>query len=313
MEITNPLTRRNWTKEEDKLLTDAYQQHQTRSSRMAALRKVSALDRTESSIETRAFHLGPNRNGNKKQSVPVRGSEAQATKLGFAAYRPWTQEEDSLLTTVRRQYTDWVHRESEFNEKSVISRTRRAMIKRVLFLDLKSGAPKACTVDEDEFLQTAMKQSNDWGIVLEKFHDKFGSARSLFAMKRRLLRVGDVVVNERVVWAEEEIDFLRTRSPSTSYQVSAQEFAKKFQNGRSIPSIVHKMQRLLEQDGTRENRVPMYSEEEAALLRNLKPADSENDDWLARYHRKFGPSRSRKALVEKWRRETAQQDLPNVS
>ncbi|KAH7176722.1 hypothetical protein EDB81DRAFT_49386 [Dactylonectria macrodidyma] len=106
MDLTRPNARLNWTKEEDKLLTDAYQQHQNRSSRLATLRNASALDRTETAIEGRAYILGLDRNGNKKQSAPVQGS------------RPWTEEEDSLLTNVHRQYEGWADRMSEFNKKS---------------------------------------------------------------------------------------------------------------------------------------------------------------------------------------------------
>lgn len=182
MDLTRPNARREWTKEEDKLLTDAYQQHQTRSIRMAALQNMSALDRTESSIEKRAYILGLGRNGNKKQFAPVLGSKAQATNLGKTEQQPWTEEEDSLLTNVHRQYEDWADRVSEFNKQSVRSRTQRAIGKRARVLGLESKAPKAWTADEYEFMRTAMKEFNDWGILLGEFHGKFGSARSLPAI-----------------------------------------------------------------------------------------------------------------------------------
>ncbi len=182
MDLTRPNARREWTKEEDKLLTDAYQQHQTRSIRMAALQNMSALDRTESSIEKRAYILGLGRNGNKKQFAPVLGSKAQATNLGKTEQQPWTEEEDSLLTNVHRQYEDWADRVSEFNKQSVRSRTQRAIGKRTCVLGLESKAPKAWTADEYEFMRTAMKEFNDWGILLGEFHGKFGSARSLPAI-----------------------------------------------------------------------------------------------------------------------------------
>ncbi len=69
----------------------------------------------------------------------------------------------------------------------------------------------------------------------------------------------------------------------------------------------------MEQHGAKEILLAKNTEEEVAFLTNLEPADFGNDDWVARYHRKFGPSRNRKGLGEKWQRITAKQDLPDGS
>ncbi|KAI9147671.1 Aminodeoxychorismate synthase [Paramyrothecium foliicola] len=306
IDIVGP-NRRLWTKEQDKLITDVYQEYRTRSSRMTALRETYGLDRTESSIDARARFLELS-HGNKKRPAPVQSSSNQALKRTKTEAQPWTQEEDSLLQDIHQQYLDWPTRASEFNKRSKRSRTSKGLQKRTSILKLESKA-KCWTDNEDESLRIILQETKDWSIVLEKFHGRHGSTRSLAAIKRRVLRIAALPIKDHVVWTVEEMEFLMTHLRSTKYRATAQEFATMFGTVRSEASVVHKLQRLQEQHGTKENAFLRFTDEEIAVLMSLTAADLENDDWVAKYHRKFGPSRNRKALLEKRRLEMVKQGL----
>ncbi|CAH0049269.1 unnamed protein product [Clonostachys solani] len=274
----------NWSEEERRLLTDVCRQYQTRSSRMAALKELG-LNRKETSIEAMADNLGLTRKTKKPLTRENSALGAHPSRGKGASGALPRIKEASGVQSARRKV-----------ETALVS---------------KPAVTRAWTDKEDELIRAVCKESGDWDIVFDKFQAEFGSLRSLVALKRRAQRNGAVVAVDRVAWSLEEITFLQDNLSSRNYKVTAQEFTEKFQNGRSKSSIVHKLQRLMNQHGVKESLMQRFTKEELAFLKNLEPADFENEDWVARYHRRFGPSRTRKMLIDKLRLEAKKQDPPN--